>query len=265
MKDNLKITLVQTPLYWENVDANLAMLEEKIWNNQGSDLIVLPETFTTGFSTNASTLAEFPLGKTFKWMQRMAYQTKSVIVGSYMVRENNHYYNRLVWMQPNGEFDFYNKHHLFSLSGEDLVFEPGKNKIIKEIKGWKICPLICYDLRFPEWCRNSMIGNAADSYAYDLLIFVANWASSRRLAWKTLLQARAIENSCFCIGVNIIGKDGKGLQYAGESGVYSPLGASEISTEEKLIHQVLDKDLLMEYRSKYPFLKDADNAIKPLK
>lgn len=251
---DLKITLIQTSLYWENPQANLAMLEEKIWGiREASDIIILPEMFTTGFSMNAGALAE-PMNLTaFKWMKQMAAQTKAVVTGSVIIRERNLSYNRLLWIQPDGNFQTYDKRHLFRMAEEDKVYTPGRTRIFPEIKGWKILPLICYDLRFPVWSRNA--GNS-----YDLLIYVANWPATRWHAWNTLLKARAIENLSYVAGVNRTGEDGKGLAYAGDSAVLDFMGEDiyRFGEEEEIKTITLKYDPLREFRQKFPAFLDSD-------
>lgn len=251
---DLKVTLIQTNLHWENPQANIGMLEEKIWQiKDAPDLIILPEMFTTGFSMNAATLAEPMNLTTTRWMKQIAAQTKSVITGSFICKEKDNYYNRLLWVEPSGNLDYYDKRHLFRMAGEDKVFSAGGRLIIKEIKGWKICPLICYDLRFPVWSRN--IENA-----YDVLIYIANWPEPRRNAWKALLPARAIENLSYTIGLNRIGQDGKGLNYAGDSGIWDYKGDRllDIKNNEDIKGFTLNKKLLEEFRSRFPAHLDAD-------
>lgn len=255
--ENLSLTLIQSALHWENAVANLAMFEEKIWQiKEATDLIVLPEMFTTGFTMNAS-LAEPMNLTTFKWMKQQAAQTGAVITGSYIVKEKEQYFNRLIWMRPDGTFEVYDKRHLFRMAEEHQTYSAGTNKIFPTLKGWRICPLICYDLRFPVWSRNTTKGQAL---AYDCLMYVANWPQARSHAWNTLLQARAIENLSYVIGVNRVGADGKNIAYSGNSAVISPKG-------EVLFHQadheciqtiILDAAELMAFRQKFPAFLDAD-------
>lgn len=254
MNHLLTLTLLQSELHWHNPAANLAMFEEKIWKiDQKTDLIILPEMFTTGFSMEAATFAEPMNLTTFKWMKQMASQTGAVLTGSYIVKDQGNYYNRLLWMQPDGEYKFYDKRHLFRLAGEEKHYTAGKKKIILQWKGWRICPLICYDLRFPVWSRNT------DS-AFDLLIYVANWPIPRANAWKILLQARAIENQCFVAGVNRVGKDGKEHLYSGDTSLIDFKGEIlyQKSNDEDMVTLTLQKDELDLFRGKFPFYKDAD-------
>lgn len=250
----LRVALVQTSLYWERPTANLAMLEEKIAAmDQPADLIVLPEMFTTGFTMKPEKVAEPMNLTTFKWMRQMAAQTGAVVTGSYVVNENGNYFNRLLWMQPDGEFDTYDKRHLFRMGKEHEHYAAGELRIIKELKGWRICPLICYDLRFPVWARNQQL-------EYDLLVYVANWPAVRRQVWNTLLQARAIENLSYTIGVNRVGEDGNGLYHAGDSAVIDFKGEllNRRSANEIIIEQTLDYEALQAFRERFPAHMDAD-------
>ncbi|MBX9853330.1 MAG: amidohydrolase [Cytophagaceae bacterium] len=252
---DLKITLIQSPLHWESPEANLAMFEEKIWKiDESTDIIVLPEMFTTGFTMNAEKLAEPLSFRTLKWMRQMAAQTKSVITGSIITKEKENFYNRLLWMEPDGNFSSYDKRHLFRMADEDKIYSEGKTKIIKEVKGWKVFPIICYDLRFPVWCRNK-------KNAYDLLICVANWPSARRHAWNTLLRARAIENISYVAGLNRTGTDGRQLEYSGDSAVIDFKGEDicNFVDREEICTEVLSYESLKEFRKKFPAHLDADD------
>ncbi len=257
MKD-LAISLIQSNLFWEEIDANLSMFEEKIWSiKEKTDLIILPEMFSTGFSMNPSKLAEPAGGKTFRWMRQMATQKRAVIVGSYIVKEGQHYFNRLCSVHPDGSSEQYDKKHLFRPGGEGENYHAGRKKIIILCKGWKVCPLICYDLRFPVWARSK--SSPGDLYEYDLLIYAANWPDARINAWDTLLKARAIENLAFCAGINRTGTDGEGKAYSGHSAVYSFKGDDLVfSDQEETLHVELSAHQLMEFRAQFPFQKDAD-------
>jgi len=275
---NLSVTLIQTDLYWENPTANLANLEEKIGQiSPSTDLIVLPEMFTTGFTMNVKSVAEPMNLTTFKWMRQQAKRTNAVIMGSFIVKEGEKFYNRLIWMRPNGTFKTYDKRHLFRMGGEHHNFAGGSTRLIVELKGWRICPLICYDLRFPAWSRNfqekevgkvhttkSNSGNATSDNAnlnYDLLIYVANWPAVRSQVWDVLLQARAIENQSYCVGVNRVGTDGMGLDYSGNSAVIDFKGKQLFHQKisEVIFSQVLDKKELEDFRTKFPAYLDADD------
>ncbi len=250
----LTISIIQTNLFWENTVANLAMFEEKIEVIGQTDLIVLPEMFSTGFTMQPEKVSEPMNFTTFKWMKMMAEKTGAIITGSCVIKENDNYYNRLIWMQPDGNYDCYDKKHLFRMGGEDAIYKAGTSKIIKEVKGFKICPLICYDLRFPVWARNINL-------EYDVLIYVANWPAVRRNVWNTLLQARAIENQCYVVGTNIVGTDGNGLNYCGDSVIVDFKG-TPLETkynEEAIITQTIDKAALVDFRAKFPAYLDADS------
>jgi len=251
---NLKISLIQSELYWQNADANRAMFEEKIWEiEEDTDLIVLPEMFTTGFTMEAEKVAEVMNLHTIKWLQTMAKKTEAVVTGSYIVKENNQYFNRLIWMPPDGNFLHYDKRHLFRMAKEHHTFSAGSMQINPTIKGWKILPLICYDLRFPVWSRNTDLH-------YDLLLYVANWPKARHSAWQTLLKARAIENLSYVLGVNRVGEDGKGIQYKGGSVIIDFKGNTVFEKEEEEITKTieLEKEPLEKFREKFPAHLDAD-------
>ena len=262
----MNITLLQPNLYWHDPVANRAMLEERIFTlPEPTDLIVLPEMFTTGFTMDARAVAEPMNLTTFRWLKQMATQTEAVVTGSYVVREGNAFYNRLIWMQPNGEFDVYDKRHLFRMAGEDAVYTAGTRRIVKEWKGWRICPLICYDLRFPAWSRNmdfspSASTDHAPDFTYDLLLYVANWPAPRRNAWNVLLQARAIENLSYVVGVNRVGEDGNQHAYTGDSAVIDFKGDVLFrQSDAETVHQhTLSLDDLRAFREKFPANLDAD-------
>lgn len=255
MQDKLKVAIIQSNLDWENPKQNRKNFSEKIASIHDSlDLIILPEMFTTGFTMNPSVVAEPMDGKTVSWMQKTALKTNAAIVGSLVISENNKFYNRLLFVEPSGAITHYDKRHTFTLAGEDKVYDSGKTKVIIEYKGWKICPLICYDLRFPVWARNAE--------HYDVLIYVANWPKPRILAWDTLLKARAIENMSYCIGVNRVGEDKDHNEHCGHSTVYDVLGnnITPIKPNKEHIEIVdLDKNHISFYRNKLRFLNDMDS------
>jgi omega-amidase len=258
---DLRITLIQSDLHWEDVEANLSMFEEKIWQINGStDVIVLPEMFTTGFSMNASRLAEHMNMKTFKWMKQMADQTGALILGSFICTVHGRYYNRLLWMEPGGVFKTYDKRHLFRMDNEHKTFTPGESLLIGTWKGWRICPLICYDLRFPVWSRNKWDHNA-NKLSYDLAIYVANWPMTRIDAWNTLLRARAIENLSYVVGVNRVGQDENGVEYNGNSAIISPKGDSIITIDgsESIRTLELNANALHAFRDRFPAYVDGDD------
>ena len=250
--NKLRITTVQTPLLWEDISANLEALDEKLRTLADTDVIILPETFTTGFSMTAHDIAEPMDGQAMQWLRQQAAQHDAVITGSFIAKDNGSCFNRLVWMRPDGTYEIYDKHHLFTLAGEDKAYTAGNKKLVTEWKGWKICPMVCYDLRFPAWSRNLE--------DYDFLFYVANWPKPRAHHWKTLLIARAIENQCYVAGVNRVGEDQNGLQYSGDSCVvdYSGNQYFQISDEEGIVTTELDYDELHAFRQKLNFLADRD-------
>jgi len=256
----LRTTLIQSDLYWQDIDANLAMFEEKIWKIEGkTDLIILPEMFNTGFSMNANKLAEPENFTTFRWMKQMAKQTNAAVIGSYIIKESHNYYNRLYFVEPDGSFSIYDKRHLFRMGKEHLTYTPGKKRMIRKFRGWKIMPQICYDLRFPIWNRNRYDMTTSE-FEYDLLIFVANWPAPRIAVWDSLLKARALENQCFSIGVNRIGSDGEGINYNGNSIVYNYKGQPLYKTTNQPCIQTVELDLeeLQSFRKKFPVYLDWD-------
>ena len=222
---NLKLAYIQTTLQWEEPGNNLKHFSQKISEiDELVDLIILPEMFTTGFTMHPQALAEPMMGPSMEWMAKHALERSCVVTGSLIIEAEGHYYNRLIWMPPDGRFQYYDKNHLFSYTGENEHYTRGQNKLIVKLKGWKIMPLICYDLRFPVWSRNRHI--PGDGFSYDCLLYVANWPSARSHAWRILLMSRAIENLCYVVGVNRIGIDGRNIHYSGDSGVIDPLGES---------------------------------------
>ena len=261
MNNILTVTLIQTHLFWEDIAANLQQLTQKIATIDNTDLIVLPETFSTGFSMRATALAEDVNSSTaINWMRTIAAQKHCVVTGSLMLKDKNLFYNRLIWMRPNGTYQFYNKRHLFSLSAEPQVFTPGTERLIVELNGWKICPLICYDLRFATWARNSVNHHPDQIPDYDILLYVANWPERRNTAWKTLLPARAVENLAYAVGVNRVGVDGENVTHTGNSMVVDALGNTLYYQEntEAVFTVELHSTHLKQVRKMYPFLKDAD-------
>ncbi len=282
----LTITIIQTNLHWEDKPANLKMLEEKINGiTEKTEVVVLPEMFSTGFSMQPKLLAEKMDGESVSWMKKMAASKKIILTGSLIIEDEGNYYNRFIWMLPNGQYGYYDKRHLFAYAGEDGEYTAGSKRLIASVKGWKINLLVCYDLRFPVWARqtsppaplleergeeveNSESGKEHKnserkeiSPEYDVLIYVANWPERRNHAWKTLLQARAIENQCYVVGVNRVGKDGKDIYHSGDSMVVDAMGEILYTKahEEDIFTITLQKDKLEETRTKLPFLKDADD------
>jgi len=256
---SLTITLIQTNLFWENKKANLDMLQHKIESvKEKTEIIILPEMFTTGFSMNPELFAEKMDGEAVQWMKKMAANKKVILTGSLMIEESGKYFNRLIWMLPNGEYGIYDKRHLFAFANEHDHYTAGNKKLIASVKGWKINLQVCYDLRFPVWARQSP-GKSENKY--DLLINVANWPEKRSIAWTTLLRARAIENQCFVAGVNRIGEDGKNIYYNGESSIIDPLGEIiyQKKEQEDIFTYTLSKEKVTETRNTFPFWQDADD------
>jgi predicted amidohydrolase len=257
---SLTITLIQTNLFWENKKANLKMLQEKIEAiKEKTEIVILPEMFTTGFSMRPELLAETIDGETMKWMQRVAAENKIILTGSVIIEENGKFFNRLIWMLPNGEYGVYDKRHLFAYANEHAHYSSGNKKLIASVKGWKINLQICYDLRFPVWARQDF----QSENKYDLLINVANWPAKRSVAWQTLLRARAIENQCFVVGVNRTGEDGNRIYYNGNSTIIDPLGEIiyEKNKGEDVFTYTLQKEKITEIRNQFPFWQDADSFI----
>lgn len=251
--ENIRITQLQADLIWEDKAANLRQFDSKISAiGTTTDLIVLPEMFTTGFSMNAASLAEGMDGAALDHLKKWAGETKAVVTGSFIADEHGNFYNRLIWMQPDGEYFIYDKRHLFTLADEHLTYTAGKEKLIVELKGWKVCPLICYDLRFPVWSRNVE--------QYDLLIYVANFPAKRAAAWKNLLTARAIENQAYTIGVNRVGTDGKGHYYSGDSSLVDFEGRLlyRVSHIEDSFTTELSYSDQQTFRQRFAFLDDRD-------
>ena len=254
MNDELHVVGIQADLVWENPAKNIAFFEAKINGlPKETDLVVLPEMFTTGFTMQPKKVAETMNGSAISWMKKMAAEKKIAITGSIVIEEENKFYNRLVFAHPSGRIETYDKRHSFTLAGEDKVYTSGNKKLIIDYKGWKICPLICYDLRFPVWVRNTE--------NYDLLIFMANWPVKRIKAWDTLLKARSIENMTYTIGVNRTGKDGSDFEYSGNSLIVDYLG-DEISNlannEVGILKATLVKADQNKIRNKLGFLEDKD-------
>lgn len=252
----LNITIAQTSLFWEQKEVNRAHFSKLLEGIKSgdTDLIVLPEMFTTGFTMNAVAMAEPVNGPTLAWMKALAREKNAVITGSYIVEEGGKYYNRLLWMRADGSYESYNKRHLFRMAHEQETYAFGENKIIVDLKGWRVCPLICYDLRFPVWSRNR--GD------YDLLIYVANWPERRAYPWKQLLIARAIENQCYVVGVNRIGKDGHDVIHSGDSVVHNFKGEPMSKTQayqESIETISISMHELEEFRKIFPVEMDADD------
>ncbi|MCF6181261.1 amidohydrolase [Lutibacter sp.] len=252
---NLKVAFIQSDLVWHNAEENRNNFSQKINHiNEEVDLIILPEMFTTGFSMHPKNISENVNGKTINWMKKVASSKNTAITGSIIIEENDSYFNRLLFVHPSGKIETYNKRHLFSLAGEEKVYTAGTKKKIFNLKGWKICPQICYDLRFPVFSRNTE--------DYDLLFYIANWPNQRIIAWDALLKARAIENMSYVIGVNRVGKDANNFEYSGHSVAFDGLGeliGNVIPYKEETIIVNLNKEELFATRKKLNFLSDKDN------
>ncbi|MFP9098849.1 amidohydrolase [Flavobacterium sp. RHBU_24] len=249
----MKISLIQTALAWENAAENRKQFTALLGSITDTDLIVLPEMFATGFSMNPEAVAETMDGPTVQWMVETAMAKNVAITGSLVIEEEGRYYNRLFFVYPDGTIKTYNKRHLFTYAGEDKFYTPGTEKLIVDYKGWKICPLVCYDLRFPVFSRNTE--------GYDVLLYVANWPQVRTTAWDTLLRARAIENLSYTIGVNRTGEDGNGHGYTGHSQALDALGNYLLEPTEAngVFTVVLDKEALAATRKRFSFLDDRDD------
>ncbi len=266
MPKNLRFTILQQPLAWEDPAANLAHFTSLIKKiKRGStDVIVLPEMFTTGFTMKATHLAETVGGTAMSWMAEVASEKNVAVCGSMMMKEKKNIYNQFVWMAPDMSYTTYNKRHLFRMNNEHKVFTQGNESVLIEHKGWTICPQVCYDLRFPVWSRNRLKKVDGKNYSpeYDVLLYVANWPKARSFAWKQLLIARAIENQCYVVGVNRVGKDGNGIAYSGDSAVLNYLGTkiNKSSTSRAVVENiVLDAVSLEKHRKSFPVLMDADS------
>jgi len=251
----LRVTLCQLSIVWEDIPANLYRIKKLIDDHDDrGDLIILPETFTTGFTMAAERFSETMKDHTVTWMREMASVWQATLIGSIIIRHGKKYYNRLIIMPADGSLQYYDKRHLFRMSGEHQHFSSGAGKLIFSVNGWNIYPLICYDLRFPIWSRNRN--------NYDVLIYIANWPETRQEVWKSLLKARAIENYCYVIGINRTGTDGQGIRYSGESMVFDFKGQTLVNMGNKsdYIYTIdLDFNELMEFRKKFPVFLDADD------
>ena len=286
---SLTITTIQTELKWEDKTANLRHFEAKIESlREPAELVILPEMFSTGFSMQPERLAETMDGPTVHWMREMATRKKIILTGSVIIEENGHYFNRLIWMLPNGQYGHYDKRHRFAYAGEDAQYTAGGKRLVASVKGWRVLPLVCYDLRFPVWSRQNPArlpekpgtlsaettegstpassGAETPDLEYDLLLYVANWPESRSHAWKTLLQARAIENQCYVAGVNRIGHDGHDIYHNGDSMIIGPMGETlyHAGANDETFTLTLQKDDLTKVRQRFPFWRDADHfSIEP--
>ena len=264
---SLTVTLVQSNIFWENKKANLEMFQQKIESiKEKTEIVILPEMFNTGFSMKPELLAEKMDGESVQWMKKISAEKKIILTGSLMIKapsangRDGKFYNRLIWMLPNGEYGVYDKRHLFAYAHEHDHYAAGNKKLIASVKGWKINLQVCYDLRFPVWARQP--SNSLENQ-YDVLINVANWPERRSVAWKTLLRARAIENQSYVIGVNRVGEDGDKISYNGGSTIIDPLGEIiyDKNKEEDIFTYTLKKEKVIETRNHFPFWKDADDFI----
>jgi omega-amidase len=295
---SLTITTIQTQLKWEDKTANLQHFEARIEAlREPTELVILPEMFSTGFSMQPERLAETMEGPTLRWMSDVAARKRIILTGSVIIEENKNFYNRLVWMLPNGQYGYYDKRHRFAYAGEDERYTAGTKRLVASVKGWRVLLLVCYDLRFPVWSRQRPLGPAEDPAAasrpggpaggtgqtsstgptgdphpvapeleYDLLLYVANWPERRSHAWKTLLQARAIENQCYVAGVNRIGNDGHDIYHSGDSMIIDPLGETlyHAGAKDETFTLTLQKEDLTKVRQRFPFWRDADHfSIEP--
>ena len=252
---DLTVSFIQTELRWHDAAANRAHFEQLLAGlTQPTDLLVLPEMFTTGFSMDAAGQAETMQGDTVAWLRAQAARHDAVVTGSVIIQENGHHYNRLLWVRPDGTLSYYNKRHLFTLAGEQHTYTPGTARLVEEWRGWRICPLVCYDLRFPVWSRNQA------ATPYDLVLYVANWPAVRRTAWMTLLRARAIENVACALGVNRVGRDNSGHDYSGDSALLDAQGnyLVEAHSQDGVFTHTLKRAELDAFRARFAVLHDGD-------
>jgi predicted amidohydrolase len=257
----LSVSLVQGATRWHDAPANREYYGELVRHVAGqSDLIVLPETFLSGFSNDTRASAESMNGEGVAWMRALAGEVNAVVTGSLAISEDEKVYNRLIWARPDGTYEQYDKRHLFRMAGEHTRYGGGSRRLVVELKGWRILPQVCYDLRFPVWLRNRRLASAGGGMDYDLSLFVANWPAPRRQPWRTLLRARAIENLAYVIGVNRVGVDGNDLPYAGDSAVIDPVGESlvELGAQEQVVTVRIDPEPLLRHRERFPAWMDAD-------
>ena len=251
-KESISLHLVEYSPEWENTEQNLHFLSNLLQDTDTPDIIILPEMFNTGFSMNSPAISEKMEGKTIQWMKDISLHKHTAICGSLAIEENGNYYNRFVFIANGKIVSRYNKHHLFSYSGESSAYSAGNQKVVFEYYGWKICPMICFDLRFPVWNRNAE--------EYDLMINVASWPDTRVEVWDTLLKARSMENVSYVCGVNRVGTDGLNLTYTGHSAIFSPIGKElELKKiKEYLYSQTISLEEVQKWRSKYNFLAERD-------
>lgn len=262
--NNLNITIIQADLRWEDPQGNHEHFDQLMKEvPSDTDLILLPETFNTGFPVDPIKYAESPNGPTMTWMRAKAQEQDAVVCGTLLLKIDGHYHNSLIWMRPDGSYELYHKRHTFSIGGEKEPIEQGEEPLIVELKGWKIKPMVCYDIRFPVWSKNHYIDNKFD---YDLGIYLANFPSSRIFVWDTLLMARAIENQAYFIGVNRTGDDPEGIHYSGDSQVINPKGeviCMARSDMEAVVPCSLNYERLKNFREKFPVGNDWDSFLLP--
>jgi len=262
MTDLLRLALIQTSLHWEDAMRNRETMDAHLADVPADvDLILLPETFSSGFSMQVEKCAETMEGATVTWMQSVAKQRECVIAGSLIITENGHFYNRFLWVRPDGTISTYDKHHLFRMGEENEHFTAGSERLIVELKGWRICPQVCYDLRFPVWSRNQALDGTSGNPQYDLLLYVANWPAVRSNVWSTLLMARAMENQCYVAGTNRVGAAGEGTAHTGDSAIIDPKGdpmATAAPDVETILTATLSISELEKFRKRFPIGKDAD-------
>ncbi|MDY1549532.1 amidohydrolase [Luteibacter sahnii] len=256
----LTVSLVQGATRWHDAAGNRDYYGAMVRRVAGSDLVVLPETFLSGFTNDTLSNAETMDGESVAWMRALAADTGATLAGSLVIRDGGSVYNRLIWASPDGTLAYYDKRHLFRMAGEHTRYGGGNQRLIVELKGWRILPQVCYDLRFPVWLRNGRREDAPGGMDYDLALFVANWPTPRRQPWRTLLRARAIENLAYVIGVNRVGVDGNQLPYAGDSAVIDPVGEAlvELGPQEQVVTVNLDPAPLLAHRERFPAWMDAD-------
>jgi omega-amidase len=256
----LRVSLVQGATRWHDAAANREYYGSLVRSLRGqSDLIILPETFLSGFTNETLGNAEDMTGEGVRWLSALASEVAAVVTGSLIIRDGDKCVNRLIWARPDGSSEIYDKRHLFRMADEHLRYAGGSERLIVELNGWRVCPQVCYDLRFPVWLRNRF-DRDAQRFDYDLMIFVANWPAPRRHAWSTLLRARAIENLGYCVGVNRVGVDGNNIAYAGDSAAIDFLGQplAELGAQEQIVTVSLDPVALKLHRERFPAWMDAD-------
>jgi len=261
LEQDLRVSLVQAATLWHDPAGNRALYGDLARGLRGaSDLVVLPETFTSGFTNETLGNAEDMAGESVAWLKALAVEVGAVVTGSMVIRDQGRHFNRLMWARPDGTLDVYDKRHLFRMANEHERYADGKEKLIVELKGWRVCPMVCYDLRFPVWIRNRYGATAPGRFDYDLFVIVANWPAPRRTAWRTLLRARAIENLCYAAGVNRVGRDGNGHDYAGDSAAIDFLGEAlvDLGSQPQVVTTTLSGSALAQHRTRFPAQLDAD-------